>query len=66
MMVDIVQIPDQFGAIVADYASIIAGYYKRLVEEGVPEPLVEKLTEQFSTILWMKNLFPNLYSGNIE
>lgn len=55
-MVDIIQALEQFGVMVENQADVIAGYYKKLMADDLPESLAMALTIQFAALWWSKSM----------
>ena len=55
---NIVSLLEQFETAVIDTAPIIAGYYKKLIEDGIPVDLAEQLTVDWHRIFWSSQ-FPS-------
>lgn len=55
-MTDLVQMMEQFGVMVENQASVIAGYYRKLMAEGLPEGLASALTIQFAALWWARSM----------
>jgi hypothetical protein len=55
-MSDLVQMLEQFGVMVENQASVIAGYYKKLMADDLPESLAAALTVQFAALWWARSI----------
>lgn len=63
--IDIIQVLEQFGTTVENQAIVVAQYYKKLLTEGLPEPLAAELTKSFANIFWSRSLSQSKYdTGN--
>lgn len=53
-MANIIQMFEQFQTSVENQAVVVATYYKKLIQEGVPPDLAAQLTQQFNILWWNK------------
>lgn len=51
---------DQMGAVMQDYAQVIAAYYAALIENKMPPELAQKLTMEWHQIYWMSLSINNM------